>query len=244
LAGATVVVHAAAETSGDFAPPAEHDRRDAPSAARDARCGRLPAGARQQPLGPATPRTPWERQDERTPRPANSARFGPYSWGKTEQEALVEREAPALGITVRVVRPGALVDWSDPSLPGLMGRHLFGRWHLGLGGAAADCRVRCRPLRGRNRVVRDALRRGAAGREPVRSGCGDARSIRGASARPGLDRPDRVDADQRAGGGDCHGARDAVGCARPVAVAFAAWSILRPRRYDDRITTKVLASCR
>jgi hypothetical protein len=34
---------------------------------------------------------------------------------------------------VRVVRPGALVDWTDPSLPGLMGRHLFGRWHLGLG---------------------------------------------------------------------------------------------------------------
>jgi hypothetical protein len=25
---------------------------------------------------------------------------------------------------------------------------------------------------------------------------------------------------------------------------FAAWSILRPRRYDDRIATKVLAACR
>ena len=25
---------------------------------------------------------------------------------------------------------------------------------------------------------------------------------------------------------------------------FAAWSILRPRRYDERIATKVLAACR
>jgi hypothetical protein len=25
---------------------------------------------------------------------------------------------------------------------------------------------------------------------------------------------------------------------------FAAWSILRPRRYDDRVTTQVLAACR
>jgi hypothetical protein len=29
--------------------------------------------------------------------------------------------------------PGALVDWDEPTLPGVMGRRLFGRWHLGLG---------------------------------------------------------------------------------------------------------------
>ena len=79
------------------------------------------------------PRTPWERQNEHTPRPDNPIRFGPYISGKSLQEALVEREAPALGIAVRIIRPGALVDAGNPSLPGLMGRHLFGRWHLGLG---------------------------------------------------------------------------------------------------------------
>jgi hypothetical protein len=50
------------------------------------------------------------------------------------QEELVEREAAALGIETRIIRPGALIDFDDPSLPGLMGRRLFGRWHLGLGG--------------------------------------------------------------------------------------------------------------
>ena len=79
------------------------------------------------------PRTPWERQDEHTPRPDDPERFGPYVWGKSRQEELVEREAPALGIAVRIVRPGALVDWSEPELPGVMGRQLFGPWHLGLG---------------------------------------------------------------------------------------------------------------
>ena len=57
----------------------------------------------------------------------------PYTWGKCVQEELVEREAAELGITTRIVRPGALIDWDDPALPGLIGRRLFGRWHLGLG---------------------------------------------------------------------------------------------------------------
>jgi nucleoside-diphosphate-sugar epimerase len=79
------------------------------------------------------PRTPWERQHEGTPRPSDPRSFGPYTWGKSLQEELVEREAAALGIATRIVRPGALIDWSEPELPGLMGRHLFGGWYLGLG---------------------------------------------------------------------------------------------------------------
>jgi nucleoside-diphosphate-sugar epimerase len=79
------------------------------------------------------PRTPWELQDELTPRPANPRPLGPYVWGKSLQEELVEREAAHLGIQTRIVRPGALVDAEDPTVPGFMGRRLFGRWHLGLG---------------------------------------------------------------------------------------------------------------
>ena len=105
------------------------------------------------------PRTPWERQDEHTPRPDDPERFGPYVWGKSRQEELVEREAPALGIAVRIVRPGALIDWREPELPGVMGRQLFGPWHLALGrSTSSDCRVRRRPLRRGDCLVRDTLR--------------------------------------------------------------------------------------
>src|SRR5436309_2719838 len=97
-------------------------------AAKVETAARKPGPSRASP-----PRTPWERQDERTPRPKDSRPLGPYTWGKCLQEELVEREAPALGIATRIVRPGALLDWNDPVLPGLMGRRLFGRWHLGLG---------------------------------------------------------------------------------------------------------------
>jgi len=80
------------------------------------------------------PRTPWERQNEDTPLAAPDARqFGSYSWGKTEAERLVAAEAARLGIETRVLRPAALVDWTNPDMPGLVGRRLFGPWHLGFG---------------------------------------------------------------------------------------------------------------
>jgi hypothetical protein len=33
------------------------------------------------------------------------------------------------------------MDWSEPALPGLMGRHLYGPWHLGLGRPALPIAV-------------------------------------------------------------------------------------------------------
>ena len=134
LAGADVVVHAAAETAGSYD---AHQRntidatRHLLHAMHSGGVSRLILISSLSVLTP--PRTPWERQDERTPRPRDPRPFGAYAWGKCLQEELVEREAAALGITTRLIRPGALVDWRDPVLPGLMGRRLFGRWHLGLG---------------------------------------------------------------------------------------------------------------
>jgi predicted dehydrogenase/nucleoside-diphosphate-sugar epimerase len=134
LAGADVVVHAAAETCGGFE---AHQRntidatRHLLRAMKDAGVSRLVLVSSLSVLRP--PRAPRERQSEDTPRPADPRRFGAYVWGKTLQEELVEREAPGLGITTRIIRPGALMDWNEPALPGLMGRHLYGRWNLGLG---------------------------------------------------------------------------------------------------------------
>ena len=136
LAGADVVVHAAAETAGGYE---AHQRntldgtRHLLHAMRDAGVSRLVLVSSLSVLRP--PRTPWERQDERTPRPRNPRPLGAYAWGKTLQEEIVEREAAALGITTRIIRPGALIERHGSSLPGLMGRRLFGSWHLGLGRA-------------------------------------------------------------------------------------------------------------
>jgi nucleoside-diphosphate-sugar epimerase len=134
LAGAPVVVHAAAETVGSYG---AHQRntvdatRNLLRAMHAAGRSRLVLVSSLSVLRP--PRTPWERQDERTPRPRDPWSLGSYVWGKCLQEEIVEREAPALGIETRIIRPGALLDPREPALPGLMGRRLFGRWHLALG---------------------------------------------------------------------------------------------------------------
>lgn len=146
LSGADVVVHAAAETSGGY----EAHQRNTIDATRHLLRAMHAASVRRLVLVSSLsvlrpPRTAWERQDEGTARPRDPRRFGAYTWGKCVQEELVEREAAALGISTRIVRPGALVDFTDPALPGLLGRPLFGRWHLGLGGPRlpiAVCDVR------------------------------------------------------------------------------------------------------
>ncbi len=134
VAGADVVVHAAAETVGSFD---AHQRntidatRNLLRAMRSAGVTRLVLVSSLSVLRP--PRRPMEHQDERTPRPEDPRVLGSYVWGKCLQEELVEREAPALGIATRIIRPGALLDRQEPALPGLMGRRVFGRWHLALG---------------------------------------------------------------------------------------------------------------
>lgn len=136
LAGAEVVMHAAAETEGSY----DAHQRNTIDATRHLLHAMHAAGVCRLVLVSSLsvlrpPRTPWELQNERTPRPRDPRPFGAYAWGKCLQEELVEREAAALGIATRIIRPGALIDWRDPVLPGLMGRRLFGRWHLGLGRA-------------------------------------------------------------------------------------------------------------
>jgi nucleoside-diphosphate-sugar epimerase len=128
------VIHAAAATAGDYEAH-QHNTlngtRHLLRAMHKSGVSRLVLVSSMSVLRP--PRTPWECQNERTPRPSDPHSLGPYTWGKTLQEELVVREAAELGIATRIIRPGALLDSHDPCLPGLMGRRLFGRWHLGLG---------------------------------------------------------------------------------------------------------------
>ena len=133
LAGAEVVVHAAAETSGGF----EDHQRNSIDATAHLLHGMREAGVRRlvyvSSLSVVRPPRLGERQHERTPLPGNARPLGAYTWGKTEAERLVTRAAKANEVDVRIIRPGALVQWRSGELPGLLGRRLFGRWHLGLG---------------------------------------------------------------------------------------------------------------
>ena len=135
FAGAHAVVHAAAASSGGF----DAHERHTLDATRNVLCGMEAGGVRRlvyisslSVLRP--PRTPWEAQDEHTPlTQADERQFGPYVWGKANAERIVLADAPAAGIETRIIRPGALVDWTNPDPPGLLGRRLFGPWHLGFG---------------------------------------------------------------------------------------------------------------
>src|SRR6185369_5141980 len=79
------------------------------------------------------PRPFWEVQTETTPLASDPERLGPYTWGKVAAEELVAAAHARGEIQTHIVRPAALIDWAHIEFPGLLGRRLFGRWHLGLG---------------------------------------------------------------------------------------------------------------
>ena len=244
LAGATVVVHAAAETAGGF----EAHERNSVGATRQllramvaARVPRLVYVSSLSVLRP--PRPFWEQQTERTPLAARPERLGPYTWGKCAAEELVAAAQARQEIQAWIVRPAALIDWERIEFPGLLGRRLFGDWHLGLGrpslpiavcevgqaGAAvawcADRFADAPPLvnlidptiRTRGQLLRRFREHGWHGHvvwTPIALLAGAVMGLRFVLA---LARRER---------------------ARPLSV----WSILRPRRYDPTVAAALLAA--
>jgi len=134
FAGATVVVHAAAATAGGF----DAHERDSVNATREVIRAMNSAGVEQlvyvssiSVLEP--PRSVRERQNEQTPLATNAERLGPYTWGKCAAEEAVAAAHAQGEISARIVRPAALFDGNDIEVPGLVGKRLFGDWHLGFG---------------------------------------------------------------------------------------------------------------
>jgi len=143
------------------------------------------------------------------------------------------------------VRPGALVDAEQPSLPGLMGRHLFGRWHLGLGHALLPIAV-CDVRRCGAAIAWCASHFDAAPRvvnlfDPEVATRGA--FLRQLRSRGWSGRVVWVPISAIAFG--ITAARTAMSLAhRRLPTRLAAWSVLRPRRYDARVAAEVLAACR
>jgi predicted dehydrogenase/nucleoside-diphosphate-sugar epimerase len=246
LDGAAIVVHAAAETAGGFD---AHERntvgamRQVLRAMASAHVRRLVLVSSISVLRP--PRPFWERQTERTPRAARPERLGPYTWGKCLAEELADAAQAWQEIEVRTIRPAALIDWEHLELPGLLGRRLFGHWHLGLG----------RP--GLPFAICEVGRAGA-----VIAWCAD--HFADAPRIVNLVDPAIRTRGQLLTLFRQHGWRGhvvwvpisllagAVMMARSIA-AFArreqarplsVWSVLRPRRYDPRVAATVLAAAR
>ena len=131
---AAIVIHAAAETSGGE----EAHQRNSIDATRHVLEGMKEAGVSKlihvsSIVTIALPKDEKEPQTEATPLSPNPEYLGPYTWGKTVSERIVIDEASDYGVTAKIVRPGAIIDWAEPEVPGLVGKRLFGRWHLGLG---------------------------------------------------------------------------------------------------------------
>ena len=121
--GVDTVIHAAAETAGGWP---EHQRNSLDATEQMVR-GADAAGITHfvhvsslavlaqgngRPIGDDHPLEP------------DSKGSGPYVWGKLESERLAVQLGKELGLSVKVIRPGALVDYRDFDPPGRLGKRL------------------------------------------------------------------------------------------------------------------------
>ena len=70
--------------------------------------------------------------NEETPVDLDNEERGPYVWGKAESERLAMELCGTLGIKVRIVRPGPLVDYDNFDPPGRLGKEV-GPWFVFIG---------------------------------------------------------------------------------------------------------------
>ncbi|BCA54093.1 hypothetical protein W02_12330 [Nitrospira sp. KM1] len=129
--GIETVIHAAAETAGGWP---EHQRNSIDATANVIR-GAAAAGIKhfihvsslavlaQPQKGPIGDHHPLE---------ANSKGSGPYVWGKLESERHAVELGRELGISVKVVRPGALISYDNFEPPGRLGKRL-GNFFIAVG---------------------------------------------------------------------------------------------------------------
>jgi nucleoside-diphosphate-sugar epimerase len=119
--GAEVVVHAAAETAGGW----EQHQKNSIDAAENVLRAAAAAGVRKvihlSSLAVLARGRTW---DDDTPLERDSRSLGPYTWGKLESERLATTLGKELGLDVKVVRPGAIVDYSNMDPPGRLGKRL------------------------------------------------------------------------------------------------------------------------
>jgi nucleoside-diphosphate-sugar epimerase len=139
--GITLVAHCAAETAGG---QQEHERnsiaatRNVIEAAARAGVTRVIHISSLAVLKPG--REVGGPLDESSPVDAGNLGRGPYVWGKAESETLVQTLGRELGVDVRIIRPGPLVDYDDFHAPGRLGREV-GTVFVAIGGRRSPLSV-------------------------------------------------------------------------------------------------------
>ncbi len=123
-AGVEAVVHLAAETAGGFD---EHRRNSIDATERILRLAAA-AGVRRfihvSSLAVYGPCSDESGIRESTALEGDARARGPYVWGKVESERLAARLGQELGIEVKIVRPGAIIDRRAFDPPGRLGRRI------------------------------------------------------------------------------------------------------------------------
>jgi predicted dehydrogenase/nucleoside-diphosphate-sugar epimerase len=119
-----VIVHCAAETAGG---KAAHERNSIGATDRLLRVA-AKAGVRSvvhvsslAVLASSPPRKPL---DETSSLEAARERCGPYVWGKLESERIASELGAELGLDIKIVRPGAIIDYNRFEPPGRIGKRL------------------------------------------------------------------------------------------------------------------------
>ncbi len=118
-----VVIHAAAETAGGWD---EHQKNSIDATEHMLRAAAAAGVAKFVHVSSLAVLASDADQpfDESTPLEDDSRSRGPYVWGKLESERLAVRLADELGIDLKVVRPGAIVDYRDFDPPGRLGKRV------------------------------------------------------------------------------------------------------------------------
>lgn len=124
VAGVETVVHLAAETSGGF----EEHRRNSIDATERVLRAAARAGAKRfihvSSLAVHQSAGGVRGIREDTPLEPDARERGAYVWGKVESERLAKGLAVDLGIELKIVRPGAIIDRSAFEPPGRLGKRL------------------------------------------------------------------------------------------------------------------------
>jgi len=120
--GVDTVIHAAAETAGGWP---EHQRNSLDATehmVRGAASAGVPHFVHISSLAVLAQGKGAIGDDH--PLEPDSKGSGPYVWGKLESERLAVQLGKELGLSVKIVRPGALVDYRDFDPPGRLGKRV------------------------------------------------------------------------------------------------------------------------
>jgi predicted dehydrogenase/nucleoside-diphosphate-sugar epimerase len=121
--GAEAVIHCAAATSGGYEAHQAHSLDATDNVLRAAQEAGVRHFIHVSSLSVLQGRGGKPLRED-SPLHPDSRASGPYAWGKAESERIARGRAAELGIGVRIIRPGAIIDQAAFEPPGVLGRRI------------------------------------------------------------------------------------------------------------------------